>query len=117
MLAGRGSGGLTVLIKNPLWASGIITKFRTCRNQNIMWLKIKTKPKPTFLAFCYTRPIYKKHPKTDQEKFFSKLSDDIKSLQNQGEVIIIGDLNSRSKKFGDKTTKESGKLLEKVSQP
>ena len=107
---GRGSGGLTIYVREEL--STKICKVKTSKLQNLVWLRIDNAPKPIFLCASYVRPIYlDKHTNEDRRAFMQELDNQIKEFQKKGEVIVMGDLNSRHEEFGDRKTLPCGRIL------
>ena len=107
---GRGSGGLAIYVREEL--STKICKVKTSKLQNLIWLRIDNVPKPIFLCASYVRPIYlEKHTQENRREFLEELDKQVKEFQKKGEVIVMGDLNSRHKQFGDRENFPGGKLL------
>ena len=98
--AKRDSGGIVIYCKNAL-ANGIeIVKMD---NRGIVWLKMKT----TFFNFendhyyciCYIPPekskLYTDMCVMQDLDFFDQIADDARNYENQGEIFLSGDFNSR----------------------
>ena len=94
--ANRNSGGLCFYMK--LIFKYKITKIRTKTRHNIMWIKIpavksgSTASKDLYLALVYCRTDnYEEEVST----FFSLLAHDSLMFNELGEILVMGDFNSR----------------------
>ena len=73
-------------------------------NDDAIWVKMKKEisgeSKDIFIGTCYLNPSQAK----GTDKKVSRLAEDIITLQDKGEVIIIGDLNARTGNLDDTIT-------------
>ena len=84
-------------------------------NEDAIWVKMKKEKsgekRDIFIGTCYLNPS--KSKKTDQK--ISNLSEDVISLQEKGEVIIIGDLNARTGNLVDTISSDKSDELFELS--
>jgi len=85
-------GGIIIYIKSYLTN---IHHLQTSNNHDIIWLQIKHNDNTlTHIAACYTRTAIKNYQQINSE-FFTELHSQIIKFKKLGEVIILGDLNTR----------------------
>lgn len=98
--AKRDSGGIVIYCKN-IYANGLeIVKID---NKGIIWLKMKKAffnfENDYYFCICYIPPekskLYTDMCVMQDFDFFNQIADDARNFDNQGEVFICGDLNSR----------------------
>lgn len=105
----RGSGGIAVFVKQNLCYG--ITLHKTA-NENILWLKLKKSffnfPKDIYLGTVYFSPVnYERSHKLD---YLNDLENDLINISTMGEIILMGDFNSRTGILQD--VLESNRILE-----
>ena len=95
--ARRASGGVCVFIKNNIWKG--IRKFKSTNN-DCMWLKLSKTffnlDYDIYVCCCYLPPSNSKVVVQANVDLHQILQQEIMQYQSKGEVIIIGDLNSRT---------------------
>ena len=85
--------GIAVFVKENIKD---MFKLEKMNNDDVIWVKMKKEisgeNKDIFIGTCYLNPSQAK----GTDKKISRLAEDIITLQERGEVIIIGDLNART---------------------
>jgi hypothetical protein len=94
----RGIGGITCYIRKKIYPHIQLHKINPL-NQYI-WMEIlDTSAKNMYIAICYVAPInstfYKKN-NLDNNCPYNNLEQDIYSLKNEGNILLLGDFNARN---------------------
>jgi exonuclease III len=103
---GKGWGGLAILVKGDL-ASNVSIIQGPVEEEHI-WARVDTQP-PTFICCFYGKQEC--DPEDQVQAGMDALSRDINQLKQQGEIVILGDFNS---KIGhpEGATSRNGHILE-----
>ena len=105
---GRDSGGIVLLYKNTIHDWIPIVK-NTC---NFLWFKINKDYAKT-VKDIYTCGLYippRNSPHFNIE-LFEGLENDIEIFSSQGSILLMGDLNARTRKYSDSVCKEGNNLI------
>ena len=109
------SKGIAVFVRETI--KDMFSLEKSVNNDDAIWVKLKKErsgeSKDIFIGTCYLNPS--KSQKTDQK--ISKLSEDVISLQEKGEVIILGDLNARTGKLEDTISPDKSDFKFDISIP
>ena len=93
--AGRHSGGISILCKEELRMGLKVLE----SSEGFVWVKLDAKffnlMNNLFLCAAYIPPQYSKNGVSKKVDYFEHLNDSIMKYGNQGDVMIVGDLNSR----------------------
>ena len=96
------SGGIAVCIRDSLVKG---TEVVLNCSMELIWIKLKKEffrvHKDIFVAFVYIPPCSSKYAKRQSEGMFDKLENDISKLPENADIIIMGDLNGRTKDLID----------------
>ena len=91
------SGGISVFVKSDL-KDGI--KFLEHKTDDYIWLQLISSffgtSKDIFLCFIYNPPDNSSYTKTLEEDIFDLVEKDVEKFSKQGDIILAGDLNSRT---------------------
>ena len=92
-----GSGGVAILFKKSL-EKGL--KKIESKNNDLLWVKLDKKffgmDSDLFLCSCYIPPENSPMHNRNKENIFDTLQAEIERFSVQGEIILIGDFNSRT---------------------
>ena len=106
------SKGIAVFVRETMKDIFTLVKMG---NDDAIWVKMKKErsgeSRDIFIGTCYLNPSTSQ--KTDQK--MSRLSEDIISLRDRGEVVIIGDLNARTGKLEDTISPDKSDELFDIS--
>ena len=93
---GRPSGGVTVFCKNEI-RKGIRIASHT---EGFIWLKMDSKffnlATPLFIGASYIPPEYSKRKSSIKIDYFKELAKSLARYTEKGNVILVGDMNSRT---------------------
>ena len=107
--------GIAVFVRETI--QDMFSLEKSMINDDVIWVKLKKEKsgesKDIFIGTCYLNPS--KSQKTDQK--ISRLSEDVISLHEKGEVIIIGDLNARTGKLDDTINPDKSDIEFDISIP
>ena len=92
---GRNSGGVTIFCKESIRKGIKITK----SSEGFVWLKLDATffgfDENVFLCGAYIPPEYSRNAVSQKTDYFEALEDSITRYSEQGNVLIMGDLNAR----------------------
>ena len=89
----RNGGGIGILILNEYYQNTKLLECETHEDHELIWLKINTGGKPTFLG-----AYYGPQEKTEKDcvyREYQEIGSTILRLKQQGEVILLGDFNAK----------------------
>ena len=106
-------GGIGILIKNEL--KNISAPHYSKRNIEILWLSIKrTNRKPLFIGVYYGKQESRTN-KTEMEDEMDDLTEELKTIGCDGEILLAMDGNGKIGLLGEKISR-NGKMLIEVFQ-
>ena len=116
--AGRYSGGITIFVKENL-RPGL--KILNSKSEGFIWVKLERKffntPKDIFICATYIPPKYSiMHNSSLDIDYFTVLSNDLMKYIDQGNVLLLGDFNSRLGK-GDQFSHLNHQFLDDMLPP
>jgi len=107
--ASRRGGGVGFLVKR-----GLVGKIaKKSRAEGLLWLRLRSEEKKIFIAVVYLPPQATHKVKEDSGKLLEELGEDIQIFRESGQVIVVGDFNSR---IGNLPTKIDEKIFLRNSQ-
>ena len=96
--ARRSSGGIAVYFRNYLKL-----EICACSSEDLLWVKfpkaVSGHTTDIFLCVAYIPPAQSPRHHEVSRDIFQSLSEDIHNFMDQGEIILIGDFNSRTGMF------------------
>ena len=93
--AGRHSGGISILCKEEYRAGIKVVE----SSEGFIWIKLDAKffslMNNLFLCAAYIPPQYSKNSTSKKVDYFQHLNDSIMKYSNEGNIMLMGDFNSR----------------------
>ena len=97
---GRRSGGIIIFIRKDLYENKFVQKVKM--KKNLIWIKLAgdafNQERDTYLCTVYIPPI---SPNNDSESVFDELRADLTVFSSVGNIILMGDFNSRTSELED----------------
>ena len=94
----RGIGGIACYIKKNI--SPHVRIYKNDLHNQYSWIEIKDiNNKKSYISICYFPPInsnFYKKKNLDKTNPYNSLENDISSLKNDGNILLIGDFNART---------------------
>jgi exonuclease III len=99
----RGEGGVGVFVAGHL----VATRVREYKEQEWVWVRIEVKRgRPLYICSMYGPQ--EEERREEVERVYSRLGQQISTLQEKGHILLVGDLNAKIGKGGERVGKLAG---------
>ena len=110
-----GSGGVAILVRNDIKHMTEQVQGMEDHDQEILWIKIKNRNTPVYIGVFYG--VQENTCGEEAQRQFSQITTQVNKLNNNGEIILMGDFNAKLRIVSNQVNQEesrNGKLMQNM---